>query len=82
MWKNIVDTTDGVDPKNLGIILLKGKLDCSMLKEEYIDAFPQNTMAVVGYWDPIDEAWALTSTLWYGPFFIPTHYAVCDLLNR
>lgn len=84
IWKNISEPNeDGVDPKNLGYILLKGKLDTSMLNEDVAASFPvSENMVVVGYYDWLDEAWALSSTPFYGPFFIPSYYAECSLLTR
>lgn len=67
---------DGRDPKNAGVLLLRGALDRSTLTGDGDEMFPRQNVRTVGYWDSLDEAWALTTTPWYGPFFIPTHYAV------
>jgi hypothetical protein len=67
---------DGRNPKNAGVLLLKGTLDRSTLTQPGDEMFPRQTVRTVGYWDSLDEAWALTTTPWYGPFFNPTHYAV------
>lgn len=32
---------------------------------------PNGLIRVCGYWDTIDEAWALTDTTWAGPFIKP-----------
>lgn len=50
-------------------VLLYGKLTQATPER------PQGAIRVVGYWDEIDGAWALTSTTWAGPFFKPTHWA-------
>jgi hypothetical protein len=35
---------------------------------------PRQPIRAVGYWDEIDEAWALSDTTWEGPFMNPTHW--------
>ena len=77
-WREISQNLeDGRDPRTAGVLLLKGKLDVSTLGNELdTNVYPRQTIRVMGYWDSLDEAWALTSTPWYGPFFLPTHYAV------
>lgn len=67
---------DGRDPKHAGVLLLKGTLDRSTLTAEESCWFPDATVRTVGYWDSLDGAWSLTTTPWFGPFFLPTHYAV------
>jgi hypothetical protein len=52
-------------------ILLWGKL-----RDPGVTALhPHQNIRVVGYWDDIDSAWALTSTPWDGPFFEPICWA-------
>lgn len=67
---------NGRDPRNVGVCLLKGTVDHSTLDADQRSSFLKGVIRVVGYYDFIDEAWALTSTPWYGPFFNPTHYAI------
>lgn len=67
---------DGRDPRNAGVLLLKGTVNRSTLNEDEDAAFPRQVVRTVGYWDSLDEAWCMTTTPWYGPFFNPTHYAI------
>ena len=76
-WIPIGDPSpNGLDAQSEGVVLLKGTIDRATLTDDEDSCFPRETIRVVGYWDSIDSAWALTSTPWYGPFFNPTHYAV------
>lgn len=52
-------------------ILLYGSLSGSALNEWH----PTQPIRAVGYWDAIDEAWALSDTPYYGPFFEPLCWA-------
>lgn len=75
-WRSI-DTPmpDGSDPKDHRLIL-RGTIDRTTLSEDEDTWFPRGMVRCFGYWDTIDDAWALETTPWYGPFFFPTHYAV------
>lgn len=55
------------------VLLLFGTLSGPGLDESH----PEGPRRVVGYWDSMDEAWALTDTPWSGPFFEPTYWAEC-----
>jgi hypothetical protein len=52
------------------VLLLYGTLYGS--DDEWL--LPKGLIRACGYWEKLDEAWALTDTTWAGPFIKPTHW--------
>jgi len=60
------------------VLLLYGTLRQPGLTGEH----PRGAIRAVGYWDEIDQAWALSDTTWDGPFFNPTHWMPCPPIQQ
>ena len=66
-WRDISTAPHG------RVLLLYGTL-CGHALTPGHPSFP---IRVIGYWDDIDNAWALSDTTYLGPFIEPTHWADC-----
>lgn len=71
-WQSMADA-----PRDRPVLLL-GKLCGQAVNQGH----PTGLIRAVGYWDTVDEAWALTDTTWEGPFMAPVAWAELPDLPR
>lgn len=55
------------------LILLWGYLD-PIPDQRELYVYLERPTRVAGYWEDIDQSWAVMGSTWEGPFFNPTHW--------